>query len=172
MSLYSLKGFKASVGWKRWRQMDTAGEERQITILTHNFFSWPYHAVLSSRPHLTLLLLLGRGYSTGGTLWAALYDTAPAERPATCLRPPCLTASLLAVSWYWLKSERISRGHLYISFHNAHTFPLNHKTASAYLQRGIPYREICDWWLGQGSIYNKPNEIIYFNIYISIKRIY
>ena len=38
------------------------GRRRQTTILTHNFFfSWPYHAVLSSRPHFTLLLLLGRG---------------------------------------------------------------------------------------------------------------
>ena len=30
-------------------------------------FSWPYHAVLSSRPHLALLLL-GWGYSTGGPM--------------------------------------------------------------------------------------------------------
>ena len=38
----------------------------QTAILTHNFFSWPYHAVLSLRPHLVLLLLLGRRYPTGG----------------------------------------------------------------------------------------------------------
>ena len=32
----------------------------EIAILTHKLFSWPYHAVLSSRPHSTLLLLLVR----------------------------------------------------------------------------------------------------------------
>ena len=30
------------------------GRQRQTAILTHNFFSWPYHAVLSSTPHLAL----------------------------------------------------------------------------------------------------------------------
>ena len=34
--------------------------------MTHNYFSWQYHAVLSSKPHLTLLLLLSRGHSAGG----------------------------------------------------------------------------------------------------------
>ena len=42
---------------------ETDGERdrrRQTAILTHNFFSWPYHAVFSSRPHIALLLLLCR----------------------------------------------------------------------------------------------------------------
>ena len=47
------------------------GRRRQIAILTHNIFSWSYHAVLSSRSHLALLLLLDRGYSTWGLLWGA-----------------------------------------------------------------------------------------------------
>ena len=42
------------------RQTETE-RPRQIAILTHNFFSWTHHSVLSSRPHLALLPLLGWG---------------------------------------------------------------------------------------------------------------
>ena len=58
------------------------GRRIQLAILTNNFFSWPYHAVLSyilsSRRHWALLLH-GR-YSTGGPLWVVV----PAGRPAAC----------------------------------------------------------------------------------------
>ena len=40
------------------RQTDGRGRRMETATLTHNFFfSWPYHAVLSSRLHLALLLL-------------------------------------------------------------------------------------------------------------------
>ena len=68
ITLFILLGVKASVMWETDR-----GRQRQTALLTHNFFSWPYHAVLPSRPHLTLLLLLGWGrvYSAWGLLLTA-----------------------------------------------------------------------------------------------------
>ena len=47
---------------ERDRRTETdGGGRRQTAMLTHNFFfPQPYHAVLSSRSHLVLLLLLGR----------------------------------------------------------------------------------------------------------------
>ena len=59
ITLYSQKGFKLL-----WYERQT--DRKQTTILTHNFFSWPYHNVLSSRPLLATLLLLGQKYSTRG----------------------------------------------------------------------------------------------------------
>ena len=48
---------KLSVGvWETDGRRDT-----NTVILIHNFFSWPYHAVLSSRLHYVLLLLSRRG---------------------------------------------------------------------------------------------------------------
>ena len=35
---------------------------RQTAILTHNFFSWPYHTVLSSRPYLSFFQLQPLGW--------------------------------------------------------------------------------------------------------------
>ena len=57
-SFYSFKRGQISVVY--WRETD-GGRQWQTALLTHNFFSWPQHAVLSSRPHLAFLLLLGRG---------------------------------------------------------------------------------------------------------------
>ena len=51
--------------------------DRQTAILTYNFFSWPYHAVLFSRPHLALLLLLGQGM---GITQTPLWTAAPGNR--------------------------------------------------------------------------------------------
>ena len=49
---------KASLVWERKME----GRRRiQTVLLTHNFFSWPYHAILSSRSYLKLLVLLSRG---------------------------------------------------------------------------------------------------------------
>ena len=45
--------------------------QRQTAILSHNFhFSRQYHAMLSSRPHIALLLLLGRRVLNWRPLWA------------------------------------------------------------------------------------------------------
>ena len=52
------------------------------------------------------------------------------------------------------KADRISCGHLHISFQNAHLFPLDHATASAYLHGCVQCREISYWRLGQRSICN------------------
>ena len=81
-SLFLSKGVKAFVISDRQTETNgDGGRQRQTVILIHNFFSWLYHALLSSRPYLELLLLLGwgGGYSTGDSLWAA----APVGRPAT-----------------------------------------------------------------------------------------
>ena len=75
------------------------------------FFSWPYYAMLSSKPHLVLLLLDRVVFN---------------RKPAVGLCPSrafFVTArSFLTASWVWLKthSDRLSRGHLYISSHNTH----------------------------------------------------
>ena len=92
--------FEPSVVWARQTNRD---RETKAAILTHNFFSWPYHAVLFSMSHLALLLLLGQRYSTGGPMWTA-------------------------ANWQRLKTHTDSnwfgplRGHLHISFHKAHVF--------------------------------------------------
>ena len=77
-------------------------------------------------------------YSTGGPLWATLRDAVLMGRPVSCWRSR--DRSLLAASW---DSEtdsltaHISLRHLYISFHNTHTFPLKIMTASAYFHRCV-----------------------------------
>ena len=77
------------------KRMETDGERRrETTILTHNFFS------------------------------TALWDAAPAGRPATLWCSLWLTESLLVASWDWLKTDCILSKPLNISFHNAHHFHL------------------------------------------------
>ena len=128
--LFILFRAKVSVVVRR-RWMETA-------TLINNFFSWPYHAVLSSRPHSALHLLLGRGVLKW---W-----------PAVCrwcsLRQ---TKSLLVASWY-PKAEtatpRISRSHLHISLHNTHTFPFNHVTVSTYFHMCV----LCKYSPIDGSV--------------------
>ena len=95
---------------ERERQTET-GRQRQTAILTHNFFSWPYKAVLSSRPHSAFLLPLDREF---------FYGDAVVRCPSGVLS--------VTTSWVWLKTHtdskwlRPSRRHLNISFHNAHDF--------------------------------------------------
>ena len=48
----------------------------ETAILTHNNFSWPYYAVLSLRPHLAFLLVLG---------WEVLSDWLGLFWPRDCL---------------------------------------------------------------------------------------
>ena len=132
------KGVKASVVWER--QMGGRRRIQTGTLAYNFFFTWPYHAVLSSRPHLALLLL-DRGYSTGG------------QAP---LGPALAGAFRDWENLFWPQAEthasRISRGH-HISFHKIHTFPFKHVIASAYFYRCVLCRE-SDWRLGQESIYN------------------
>ena len=85
-----------------------------LQLLTHNFSPWPYYGVLSSRPHLALLLL------SQGLLNQR--SAAPAGCPATHWHSLWLIESLLAASWDGLKTNSISLGHLHTSFHNAHDF--------------------------------------------------
>ena len=54
---YSFERGQISVGVL---ETDGRRETRRIAILTHNFFSSPYHAMLSSRFHLALLLFYGQ----------------------------------------------------------------------------------------------------------------
>ena len=131
------------------------GRRRYIVILTHDFFSWPYQAVLFSKPY------------------AFSSPTRHTQSVADC--------GLLAQRWPWFsicqlldfgyrcKTAYISRKHPHISFHNACTFPLNHVTAFAYLLRCVLYREIADWLLGQGSMCNscfKYEKFIAINVFL------
>ena len=54
LTLFHSKGFKSPVGVT---ETETETEAMETATLTHNYFSWSYHTVLSSRPHLPLLLL-------------------------------------------------------------------------------------------------------------------
>ena len=77
--------------------------------MTHNFlFSWPYHTVLSSRPHLAHLLLLGQGYFIGGSC-----------------RPPGVLSDCklgLTLDSHWLQLTPTLTWLLHVSFYNAHDF--------------------------------------------------
>ena len=114
-----------------WEKRTDGGKQRPPVILIHNFFfSWLYHTVLSSRPHLALLLFLG---------WVGiqLEASAPVEYPATHWH----IHSLLTQAETDTHMAYISRGHLPISFHNTHTFLLNLMTASAYFHWCVWCRE-------------------------------
>ena len=116
-----------------WKQGQTA-------ILTHNFFSWPYHAVLSSRPHLALLFL-SQGYSTEGSErhsppGGALSDCKLWLRPS--LTPTDKQASAFIIS------ERPQ-------------LPINHVTVSLiYTGASMIYR------LGQGQYTTQTDRHIIF----------
>ena len=111
------------------------GRQRQTAILTHNFFySWPYHAVLSWRPYLALLLF-SRVYSNRSPLWA----TAPTERP------------------HWLPAEtpRLPQTHVGIYIYH---FVKYFRSTAWLLPRiftGASCLRISDWRLSQGSICNR-----------------
>ena len=98
--LYSLLYFERSwISVVCEKQTDTNGDRegrRQTAILTHNFFSWLYYVVLSSSPHLKLLLLGWGSTQQWGLLWAVLWDAALARRPAICWCSPWVSGSLLA----------------------------------------------------------------------------
>ena len=96
-----------------WREI------KQTAILTDNFFfSWPWHAVLSSRPHLTLLLLLSQRCSIGGN-WGQL--------------PSAGRSHWLQASSDSVLTDSHCHGQLHILFHNAHLcdlLPLIYTSAS------------------------------------------
>ena len=80
------------------------GRRRQTAILTHNFFFWPYHSVLSSRPHLALLLF-GRRTLT--------------QRPTVGRYSSGAPSHSLALPWptalFWPQAETDSRLRLTVS---------------------------------------------------------
>ena len=140
ITLFILLGGESFCGLRQTDGQMDGERQRQTAILTHNyFFSWPYHTVLSSRPHLALLLLLGRGLLN----WSPAVDRWLSGVASHLLAHLWLTVSLLAASWDWRKTEtpHISHEHLHISFYNTHTFLFNHVTASAYFHRCILFRE-------------------------------
>ena len=113
----------------------------ETATLTHNFFfSYPYHTVLPSRPHLSLLLL-GQG----------LLNWRPAVGRSVGHFPCGVPSRLLAFQWPQAKTDTrhkahtetayILCGHLHISFHNTCSFLLNHVTASDYFHWCIQCRE-------------------------------
>ena len=90
ITLFILLRVKASVE----RERHTDGRRRMETAtVTHNFFSWPYH-VLSSRPNLTLLLLLSRGGGRSTQPEARSVKHCPSEVPNHLLALPWMTALL------------------------------------------------------------------------------
>ena len=127
--------------WETRRRIETA-------ILMHNFFSWSYHAVLSSKPHLALFLL-GR--------WKLN------RRPAICPWPQWGIQPLAGAPLTDRISSRrklrltethfalISHGDLHISFHNTHTFLFNQVTSSGYFHWCALCRESLIDWLVKGQ---------------------
>ena len=103
-SFYSfVRGQISVVGETDW------GRQRRIAILTRNFFSWPYHAVLSSRHHLVLLLLNWRPCGLPPPAGCSLWLQAGSDSRLT------LTSTDSNCLWNLIQ-------HLHISFHNAHDF--------------------------------------------------
>ena len=124
-------GVKKIDGDKRWRR-----KTNQTTILTHNlFFSRQWHAVISSRRHLALLLLLKRRPTMGPSV-----GRCPRRAPSNSLAFSVTNRFFLAASWDWLKTDCISGGHLYRSFHNAHHF---HSIPWLLLYTGASCAEKC-----------------------------
>ena len=108
------------------------------------------HGVIFKAP---LLLLLNRGLAVGP--WSQK------GCPATHWRSSWLTKSLLSAKWDWqTETARISRGHLYISFQNTHTFPFNLLTSASCAENlllmarstfNMQQMEGCQWGLGYGD---------------------
>ena len=99
----------------------------------------------SSRPHLALLLL-SREYSIGGRSWPQLAAASSGKLSVTAtwvlLRPSLTpTDSDLYVSSAYIISL-------------CPLLSINHTNASAYLPKCVLLREISDWRVGQGSIWN------------------
>ena len=108
------------------------GRQRQTAILTHSFFLWPYHL---------LLLLHFFCFSTRDTQPEAAVN----RRPSGCslwlqagTDPFCLQLSPTDSN-----SLRPSSGVCIYHFERQR-FPINHEAASAYLLRGILFRDIYD----------------------------
>ena len=112
------------------------GRWRQTATLTYNFFfSRSYHAVLASRPHLAILLLLGWEYSTCGIL---------PQRGAQPLTGTLVTdrnSSACKLTLTRLPLPCISCRHQHISFHNNHTILFNNMITSTYFHRFFLSRE-------------------------------
>ena len=92
-------------------------------MTNNNFFSWPYHAILSSRLH-SAILLLTRG------IW-----------PKLCCGLLSQRGSLHDCKTFLTPAD--SDPHMTICLYHfvTPTFPINHLTASAYFHRCILFRE-------------------------------
>ena len=120
LSFTILLGVKSSVVCERQAHR---GRRRQTGILTHNFFSWPNHAVLSSKPYV---ISSDETYSNGprqGSSWipASMVLYLPTRRTAA--------------SWHRLKTHSDSDPHLGI-----YILPINDVNAFAYFHRCVLFR--------------------------------
>ena len=91
-----------------WEGQADVRSRRQTAIFTHNFFSWPYYAMLSSRAHLALLLL-GRA--------VVKRKSAMGPRPNQGAQPlasaviDCISSDC---KWDWLKTHSVSHVGIFI----------------------------------------------------------
>ena len=125
----------------RRRQMRTAS-------LTHNFFSWPYQVVLSSRPHLALIRLFGRGWV--GT------------QPEACCGAPSHSVTLHNwLNHFWLQAEtpglRLPASHAGICIN--HFITPTHFCSTMWLLLLIFTDAFCaeNFWLTAWSRINKQH---------------
>ena len=93
ITLFILLEVKASAVWGKNRQgrMETA-------TMTRYYFSWPYDAVLSSRPDLELLLLLGPEGTQPEAHCGQLWETLPQWGALPLTGAPLTNRSFLAGS--------------------------------------------------------------------------
>ena len=115
-----------------WRERDwrTGGDDYRLLYwpITSFLLNIP-RSVIFLRPLSTSSASAGK-YSTGSPLLA----NGPSGAPRHELVLPWVTQ-------VWDSDYRISRGHLYTSFHNTYTFPFNHFTASAHFHKCVLTRE-------------------------------
>ena len=88
----------------------------ELVILTHNFFSWPYHAVLSSRLYV---FSSDETYSTGPRQRAAWPSATMVLYLSTRL---CCKLALTPTNLHWLQLTEVLTWVSAISFYNAHDF--------------------------------------------------
>ena len=86
--------------------------------------------MLSSKSHLTFLLLLSQGYSC--------FSRALSHSLALSVTDRISSGRKLRLQD---RESSISRGHLHILFHSTNTFPFNHMTVSTYFHSCVSWRE-------------------------------
>ena len=150
ITLFILLGVKASVGWE-WQTV--TGKRIKTAILTNNYlFSRPYHAIISSWPHSTLLLFS----------WEVLNWRPSVGR----FVGRCSGALRDWSNLFWLQAEtdlklRLTQNSdcLYLTWAYTYHFstPTYFRSTTWLLHLFLhvhPLQIISDWWLDQGSICN------------------